>query len=350
MTALKAALVTGAAGFLGSHLCEKLLKEGYFVVGVDNFCTGMSGNVDELQAIAQSISSIDKTGSSWSKNFRFVFINADVTNDWNWKNQIPGEWLENLKYIFHFASPASPPLYQKLAFETIKVNTIGLEKALYFAKDHGARLIFASTSEIYGDPLTSPQPESYWGNVNSFGPRSCYDESKRLGETLIFEFNKKFGSQHGLVRIFNTYGPRMNPTDGRVVINFLVQGLNGQNLTVHGDGKQSRCFCYVDDLIAGIWIYAQNNIHEPINIGSEFEFTILQLAQVIQNIFSDKNLKIEFVGRPTDDPQVRRPNLTLARTQLAPWTPSIPLDVGLKSLLDWLKDDWVDLDLKKLPI
>ena len=346
----KTALVTGAAGFLGSHLCEKLLKAGYFVVGIDNLCTGMQSNISELNAIAKSVSSNDKTGSSWSKGFKFVFINADVTADWTWKNQIPGEWLENLSYVFHFASPASPPLYQKLAFETIKVNTIGLEKALYFAKDHQARLIFASTSEIYGDPLASPQKESYWGNVNSFGPRSCYDESKRLGETLIFEFNKKYGAKHGLVRIFNTYGPRMNPTDGRVVINFLMQGLNGENLTVHGDGKQSRCFCYVDDLIAGIWSYAQKDLFEPINIGSEFEFSVLELAQKVQKLFADKSLKIEFVGRPTDDPQIRRPDLTKAQTYLAPWKSAIPLEVGLVHLLDWLKNDLVDLDFKNLPI
>lgn len=346
----KAALVTGAAGFLGSHLCEKLLKEGYFVVAVDNLCTGMKSNIEELQTIAQSLVTSDKMGASWSQGIKFIFINADVTNDWSWENQIPNDWLENLKYVFHFASPASPPLYQKLAFETIKVNTLGLEKALAFANGKKARVIFASTSEIYGDPLTSPQKETYWGNVNSFGPRSCYDESKRLGETLIFEFNKKYGPRHGLVRIFNTYGPRMNPEDGRVVINFLTQALHGKDLTVHGNGQQSRCFCYVDDLIAGIWSYAQKDIFEPINIGSEFEFSVLELAQKVQKIFPDKNLKIEFVDRPMDDPQVRRPDLSRARKDLAPWDAVTPLETGLKNLLDWLKQDPVIIDLKNLPI
>ena len=197
----KAALVTGAAGFLGSHLCEKLLKEGYFVVGVDNLCTGMKSNIDHLEILAQDLTKPDKMGASWSQGLKFIFINADVVNDWTWGQQIPQDWLENLKYVFHFASPASPPLYQKLAFETIKVNTTGLEKALLFAHSKKARVIFASTSEVYGDPLTSPQKENYWGNVNSFGPRSCYDESKRLGETLIFEFNKNRPARIFLFRV-----------------------------------------------------------------------------------------------------------------------------------------------------
>jgi nucleoside-diphosphate-sugar epimerase len=222
---VKSALVTGAAGFLGSHLCEKLLREGFNVIGVDNLCTGLRSNIEELNSISQ---------------VNFVFIEADVSEPWSWISQIPQAWRDHLEYIFHFASPASPPLYQKLALETIRVNSVGLEKALYFAQKTEARVIFASTSEIYGDPETVPQTESYWGNVNSFGPRSCYDESKRLGEAIIYSFNERHKSKHGLVRIFNTYGPRMNPSDGRVVINFLVHGLKNQNLTVHGDGKQTR--------------------------------------------------------------------------------------------------------------
>jgi nucleoside-diphosphate-sugar epimerase len=313
---LKSVLITGAAGFLGSHLCEKLLNEGYIVIGVDNFSTGLASNARHLE--------------KFSKGFKFV--EADVVEPWTWAKN-----LKDLKYIFHFASPASPPLYQKLSLETIRVNTIGLENSLQCAEKTGARVIFASTSEIYGDPEFSPQKETYWGNVNSFGPRSCYDESKRLGEAILFEYNLKKGSRHGLVRIFNTYGPRMNPADGRVVINFLVQGMSGQKLTIHGDGKQTRSFCYVDDLINGIWAYAQKDIYEPVNLGSEFQFTILELAQKVQKLFPEKKLEIEFQNRPVDDPQDRRPDLTKARKLLSPWDSNTPLEVGLKHMLTWLQ-------------
>ncbi len=313
---LSSTIVTGAAGFLGSHLCEKLLNEGYSVIGVDNFSTGLTSNVKHLEQL--------------SKNFSF--IEADVVETWSWANNV-----KNLKYIFHFASPASPPLYQKLALETIRVNSLGLENCLHFAEISGARVIFASTSEIYGDPEVTPQKESYWGNVNSFGPRSCYDESKRLGEAILYTFNEKKGNRHGLVRIFNTYGPRMNPSDGRVVVNFLVQGMSGQKLTIHGDGKQTRSFCYVDDLIDGIWAYAKKEIYEPVNLGSEFQFTILELAQKVQKLFPEKNLEIEFQERPVDDPQDRRPDLTKARKLLAPWNSNTPLEVGLKHMLTWLQ-------------
>lgn len=344
---MKAALVTGAAGFLGSHLCEKLLKEGFFVVGVDNFCSGLRDNVNVLQGLAESQKAADPTGSAWRDRMKFVFVEADVCESWDWTAKIPREWLENLKYVFHFASPASPPIYQRLALETIRVNTVGLEKALFFADQHKARVVFASTSEVYGDPEIVPQPEEYWGRVNSFGPRSCYDESKRLGEALIYTFNTQGTHRHGLVRIFNTYGPRMNPSDGRVVINFLVQGLKGQNLTVHGDGRQTRSFCYVDDLVAGIWAYAQKDLYQPVNLGSEFQFTVLDLAEKVKNLFPDKNLKIEFVGRPVDDPQNRRPQLTVARQKLAPWDSTTPLETGLRHLLEWLQEQGTEIDLKK---
>jgi nucleoside-diphosphate-sugar epimerase len=320
---LKSAIITGAAGFLGSHLCEKLLREGFSVIGVDNLRTGLRSNVEVLKKVSRD---------------QFTFIEADVVKDWNWTDKIPKGWLENLKYVFHFASPASPPIYQSIPLETIWVNTIGLDKAIQFADQYRARVIFASTSEIYGDPEFSPQKETYWGNVNSFGPRSCYDEAKRLGETLLYTYNEK-KPRHGLVRIFNTYGPRMNPSDGRVVINFLVQAMAGKNLTVHGDGKQTRSFCYVDDLINGIWAYAQRDLYEPVNIGSEFQFTVLELAEKVKGLFPEKNLNIEFVGRPKDDPQHRRPDLTKARSVLAPWNSSTPLEVGLKHLLEWLKTE-----------
>lgn len=312
----KSAVVTGAAGFLGSHLCEKLIKEGYSVVGVDNYCTGLESNTKYLE-------------KNYSKNY--TFVKADVVEEWTWAKKL------SPKYIFHFASPASPPLYQKMSLETIRVNTIGLERCLQNAEKSGGRVIFASTSEIYGDPDIVPQPESYWGNVNSFGVRSCYDESKRLGEAIVFEYNLKKGNKHGLVRIFNTYGPRMNPDDGRVVINFLVQGMSGQKITMHGNGKQTRSFCYVDDLINGIWAYAQKDIYEPVNLGSEFQFTILELAEKVQKLFPEKKFEIEFQNRPKDDPQNRRPDLTKARKLLAPWNSNTPLEVGLKHMLEWLR-------------
>jgi UDP-glucuronate decarboxylase len=319
---MKSAIVTGAAGFLGSHLCERLLNEGYNVIGIDNLSTGLDSNVKEIER---------------AKN-NFMFFKADVVEKWTWANQVPAEWLQNLKYIFHFASPASPPLYQALPMETIHVNTLGLENALLFSEKTKARVIFASTSEVYGDPEVNPQPETYWGNVNSFGPRACYDEGKRCGEAVLYTYNEKHNNRHGLVRIFNTYGPRMNPSDGRVVINFLVQGMDGKNLTVHGDGKQTRSFCYVDDLINGIWAYSQKNLHEPVNLGSEFQFTILDLAEKVKKLFPEKKLDIEFINRPVDDPQDRRPDLTKARKLLAPWDSSTPLEVGLKHLLNWLRE------------
>lgn len=334
---MSSVLITGAAGFLGSHLCERFLREGYNVVGVDNFITGLKSNVNEISEIAATLKRPDKTGAAWRGRLNFIFIEADVIKTWDWLDQIPQEWLEDMKYVLHFASPASPPLYQKNSIETIWVNTKGLEQSLLFANQFGSRVVFASTSEIYGDPEVSPQPETYRGYVNSFGERACYDESKRLGEALIFSYNKKWNSKHGLVRIFNTYGPRMNPTDGRVIINFLVQALKNENLTVYGNGKQTRSFCYVDDLIEGIFRYTQTNIEFPINLGSQFEFSILQLAEEVQKLFPQKKLKITHHDLPQDDPLKRRPDTKLAVQHLNGWTPKIPLDVGLKRMLEWLK-------------
>ena len=315
---MKTVLITGAAGFLGSHLAEHYLKKNYHVVGVDNLSTSNMNNVDYLKSMYSG----------------YVFHKFDACGDWNFlKNEIKG----SLAYVFHFASPASPPLYQKLAFETIDINTNGLLKALNFAQDNGGRVVFASTSEIYGDPAISPQVESYWGNVNSFGPRSCYDEAKRLGETLIFEFNRKHQSQHGLVRIFNTYGPRMNPDDGRVVINFLVQAERGEALTIYGDGSQTRSFCYVDDLISGITKYAESTLSIPVNLGNQHEFSILGLAEVVKKMYPEKNLAIKFFELPKDDPKLRRPDTTLAHTHLG-WTPQVDLQIGLERMRSWLKE------------
>ncbi len=308
------ALVTGAAGFLGFHICKKLFESGYSVVGVDDICTGLQSNADDLA------------------NYGTKFIKADVSSPWeSWAKDLEGDF----DYVFHFASPASPPIYQQMPLKTLAVNSLGLYRALEFATNKKARLIFASTSEIYGSPEFSPQPESYWGNVNSYGPRSCYDEAKRFGEALIYSYNQEKKTKHGLVRIFNTYGPRMNPNDGRVIINFLVQLKNKEELTVHGEGKQTRSFCYVDDLIDGIIKYAfEKDITQPVNLGNETEFSILELAKTVQKL-SPTPLSIKFIERPEDDPPQRKPDISIAKNLLG-WSPKIPLEEGLKKVLNTL--------------
>lgn len=309
------ALVTGAAGFLGYHLCEKLSQNGYSVLGVDDISTGLKSNAQDLA----------KLGAT--------FIEADVSSPWDWAEK----FKENFDYVFHFASPASPPVYQQMPLKTLAVNSLGLFRALEFATARKARLIFASTSEVYGSPDFSPQPESYWGNVNSYGPRSCYDEAKRFGEALIYSYNQEKKTQHGLVRIFNTYGPRMNPHDGRVIINFLMQLKNKEALTLHGDGSQTRSFCYVDDLIDGIYAYAQTKLTQPVNLGNDKEFSILELAKIVQNM-SASPLTITKVARPVDDPPQRKPDLTQAK-KLLNWSPKTPLEEGLKKVLATLSSN-----------
>lgn len=317
-------IVTGGCGFLGSHLVEWHLNQGYRVIALDNFSTGTRSNETHLKNL---------------QNKNLKIIETDITTSWNnWTSDIPEEWLLSMKYIYHFASPASPPLYYALAIQTLWANSIGLENCLNFADKYGARCVFASTSEVYGDPSVSPQPESYWGYVNSYGPRSCYDESKRFGEALIYTRNWKLGTQHGLVRIFNTYGPRMNPVDGRVVINFLVQALNNQELTVYGDGLQTRSFCYVDDLISGITQYAHSDETTPINLGNPKEFTILELAEKVRSIFDSKKLKLAFKEMPQDDPKQRKPDIQIAIQKLK-WSPKVDLDVGLPKMIEWLKKE-----------
>lgn len=319
-------LITGGGGFLGSHLAEKYLESGHSVVAVDNFCTGLRANKDYLQGLPSSS--------------RLQFIEANVIEPWGpWTAQISGK----VDLVLHFASPASPPHYQRLGLETMWVNSMGLSRALEFADTQKARVVFASTSEIYGDPEISPQPESYWGNVNTIGPRSCYDEAKRFGESLIYTHNLKYGTHHGFVRIFNTYGPRMNPNDGRVIINFLVQALKNEPLTVYGSGHQTRSFCYVDDLVAGIRAYADTQLTGPVNLGNDREFTILEAAKTVQNIFAEKNLQIVHMDLPKDDPKQRKPLLTLAKKELAPWEPKISLEIGLKRVLEWLRLNEKDL-------
>jgi nucleoside-diphosphate-sugar epimerase len=315
-------LVTGAFGFLGSHLCEKHLKRGDRVVAVDNLHTGSAFNKTRLQVLG---------------NDAIVFVHADVCQDWEaWRSQIPAAWLDGLKLVYHFASPASPPHYQALALETMWVNSIGLRNALEFADTLGARVVFSSTSEIYGDPEVSPQPEEYRGRVNTIGPRSCYDESKRFGEALVYTHNWKKGTHHGMVRIFNTYGPGMNPADGRVVINFLVQALKGSELSIYGHGNQTRSFCFVDDLIAGIMTYADSRETDPINIGNPNEFTVLELAEAVMRLFPGKGLKLRHEDLPMDDPQQRCPDISRAKARLN-WEPKISLDEGLKRMLVWLE-------------
>ncbi len=314
------ALITGGCGFLGSHLTERLLSEGHYVVAVDNFCTANAKNEPFLKSLPNA-------------STHLIIIKENICDPWNWAKF---EFRAPLSHVFHFASPASPPHYQRLGLETMWANSVGLSNAIHFADNHKARLIFSSTSEIYGDPEISPQTETYRGSVNTVGPRSCYDESKRFGEALIFTSNLKNKTNHGIVRIFNTYGPRMNPDDGRVVINFLLQGLEGKKLSVYGNGSQTRSFCYVNDLIQGILLFTQSKEMGPMNIGNEVEYSILELAKAIQKIFSEKSLAIEYTLLRVDDPKQRRPDITQARQKLG-WEPQVPLEVGLGRMLDWLK-------------
>lgn len=315
---MKTVVVTGAAGFLGSHLCETFLYQGYQVWGLDNFLTSDRSNIENLKKI--------------SPHFRFKEMN--ICQEWqSLETDIQGP----VEFVFHFASPASPSKYQSLPFETIFANTDGLLKALNFAKSRSARLIFASSSEVYGDPLRNPQVETDLGNVNTFGPRACYDEAKRLGETLIYEFNRLHGNRHGLVRIFNTYGPRMNSEDGRVIINFLTQAQRGENLTIYGTGSHTRSFCFVEDLIQGILKYARAEIYEPMNLGNPSEISVLALARLVQEIHSENNLQLEFRPLPPDDPHQRRPDISKAR-ELLQWSPQVDLKSGLLRMKSWLHE------------
>lgn len=312
-------IVTGGGGFLGSHLVEKLLLSGYKVIAIDNFCTGDRNNLTALSKIKES-------------KHNLKFFENDCTEKWD---TFLGD-IQNLKWVFHFASPASPPLYQKMPLETLRVNTTGLKEALLYATPRNAKVIFASTSEIYGDAQVHPQPETYWGNVNSFGPRACYDEAKRFGEALIYSFNQVNHTRHGLVRIFNTYGPRMNPSDGRVVINFLKQLSEHKPLTIYGNGSQTRSFCYVTDLIEGILSYASSDLAEPVNLGNPREFTILELAKHVLSLDATHNGEIHFKPLPTDDPKQRQPDICKAN-KLLNWKPKVELNQGLHEMFAWYK-------------
>ncbi|WP_244564460.1 UDP-glucuronic acid decarboxylase family protein [Rhizobium sullae] len=303
-------LVAGGAGFLGSHLCELLLREGRTVVCVDNFSTGRMENMRHLLRFDT-----------------FSYVRHDIVDPID----LPVDEIYNL------ACPASPPHYQADPIHTMKTNVIGSLNLLELAAHYQARIFQASTSEVYGDPHVHPQPENYWGNVNSFGPRSCYDEGKRSAETLFYDFHKQYGVDIRIVRIFNTYGPRMRPDDGRVVSNFIVQALKGEDITVYGDGSQTRSFCYVDDLIEGFHrlMYSPRAIHTPVNIGNPGEFTVRELAEQIVAMTGSPS-KIVYHPLPADDPRQRRPDIALAEQELG-WAPSIALTDGLKSTIAYFE-------------
>ncbi len=303
-------VITGAAGFLGSHLAEKFLSLGDDVIGIDNFITGRVENIDHL-----------------FKNQGFRFIKADVTNFMHVPGKIDG--------VLHFASPASPIDYLTHPIPTLKVGALGTHKALGLAKDKGAKFMLASTSECYGDPLVNPQPETYWGNVNPIGPRGVYDEAKRFAEAMTMAYHRYHKMQIRIVRIFNTYGPRMRKKDGRAVPNFINQALKNKPLTVYGKGKQTRSLCYVSDLIEGLVKLFDSNLNTPVNIGNPREMSILEIAKTIKKIAGSKS-KIVYKPLPADDPRVRRPDISLARKHLK-WKPVVPLDEGLAQAIEYFR-------------
>ncbi len=302
-------LVTGGAGFLGSHLIDRLMEQGHEVLCLDNFYTGNKQNI-----------------LHWFNHPNFELIRHDITEPIR---------LE-VDQVYHLACPASPVHYQSNPIKTVKTNVLGTINMLGLAKRVKARFFLASTSEVYGDPDVHPQPESYWGNVNCTGIRSCYDEGKRIAETLTYDYHRQHGLEVRVVRIFNTYGPRMLPNDGRVVSNFIVQALQGTPLTIYGDGSQTRSFCYVSDLVEGFLRLMASDHHEPVNIGNPGEYTILELAQKIQQrINPDAELKFEPL--PQDDPKQRQPDITRAKNWLG-WEPTVPLDDGLTKAIDYFRD------------
>ncbi|HLE43080.1 MAG TPA: UDP-glucuronic acid decarboxylase family protein [Methylomirabilota bacterium] len=302
-------MVTGGAGFIGSHLSEFLLGHGCEVVCLDNLLTGTTDNIDHL------------------RSERFTFIKHDVTN----YIYVAGP----LDYVLHFASPASPVDYQQLPIPTLKVGALGTHKALGLAKSKGAKFLLASTSEVYGDPLVHPQREDYWGNVNPVGPRGVYDEAKRFAEAITMAYHRYHGLDTRIVRIFNSFGPRMRMNDGRAIPNFIRQALTGQPLTIYGDGSQTRSFTYIDDLVDGIWRLMQAPIHEPVNLGNPQEMTLLEAAKRVQRLAGTAS-QIVFMPLPQDDPRVRQPDITRART-LLDWEPRVDVDEGLAKTIEWFR-------------
>ena len=306
----QSALVTGAAGFLGSHLTDRLLGDGYLVIGVDNLSTGDPENLAHL-----------------ASDSRFSFEQRDICASFD-----PG----HVDFVFNLASPASPPEYLRLGIETLRVGSLGVENTLQIAAKYGAGFLHASTSECYGDPLEHPQKESYWGNVNPVGPRSVYDEAKRFGEAMVMAYHRSRGVNSRMVRIFNTYGPRLHPGDGRVISNFMMQALRGEPLTIYGDGSQTRSFCYVDDLIEGIVRLSRSEEHLPVNLGNPEEYTILECAQAVLDVTASKSV-LSYVELPVDDPMRRRPDITKARTLLG-WEPRVGLEGRTEEIARFLRE------------
>ena len=303
------AVITGAAGFIGSHLSEALLDRGYSVVGIDNLLTGDIDNIAHL------------SGRD------FLFIKHDVTNYITLDRPVD--------FVFHWASPASPIDYLDFPIPTLKVGALGTHNALGLAKAKGARFILASTSEVYGDPLEHPQKESYWGNVNPIGPRGVYDEAKRFAEAMTTAYHRFHGIDTKIVRIFNTYGPKMRVRDGRAIPNFISQALRDEEVTVYGHGDQTRSFCYISDLVTGLVALAESDVNSPVNIGNPTEMTILQLAKNIIKA-TNSSSRIVHKGLPTDDPQIRQPDITRARTLLN-WEPLVPIDAGLSTTIEYFR-------------
>lgn len=303
-------LVTGVAGFLGSHLCDALIAEGHTVIGLDNFLTGSTENLDHLNG-----------------NPRFEFRRHDMSQ----YISVDG----TLDAVFHFASPASPVDYLRLPIHTLKVGSLGTHNALGLAKAKGAQFFLASTSETYGDPQVHPQPESYWGHVSPVGPRGVYDEAKRFAEAMTMAYHRSHGIDTRIARIFNTYGPRMRPDDGRVISNFIVQALRGEPLTVYGHGSQTRSFCFVDDEIAGLMLLFHKGTPDPTNIGNPGEFTVNELAELVLELTGSKS-PVEYHPLPIDDPQVRCPDISKARAELG-WEPKVTLREGLEQTIDYFR-------------
>lgn len=307
----KVVCITGGAGFIGSHLCDKFIEKDFRVICLDNFLTGNPQNIKHL-----------------SKDKNFEFIRHDIAKNLRIKGKVD--------YILHFASPASPQDYLKFPVETLKAGSLGTLNALELAREKKAKFLLASTSEVYGDPLVHPQKEAYWGNVNPVGVRSCYDEAKRFAEALTMAFRRVRRLDTRIVRIFNTYGPRMRMHDGRVVPNFIFQALNNKPLTIYGKGNQSRSFCYISDLVEGIYKFIQVNYHGPVNLGNPREFTIFSLAKKVMQLTGAKS-RIIYKPLPADDPRQRRPNITRAREILG-WRPKVGLTEGLIKTISWFKE------------
>lgn len=310
---MKRVLITGAAGFIGSHLCDRFLKEGYHVIGMDNLLTGSMQNIEHL-----------------FPDPHFEFHHHDITT----YVHVSGD----LDYILHFASPASPIDYLKMPIQTLKVGSLGTHHLLGLAKAKKSRILIASTSEVYGDPLIHPQVEEYWGNVNPIGPRGVYDEAKRFMEAITMAYHRYHNVEVRIIRIFNTYGPRMRIEDGRALPAFMAQALRGEGLTVYGDGSQTRSFCYVNDLVEGIYRLLHGDYSLPVNMGNPDEISIMQLAQEIMELVGNKDAFIDYRPLPVDDPKVRQPDITLAR-KLFGWEPKVPRHEGLVHTLEYFKKE-----------